>query len=837
MLPKLSVAWGQLRGDLSLRGKDWSAAAGQVADRWLRQLFATAVAEAGVAASSSPGRLASFRARWRPGSSDAVGTRQGTGHGQPAGPVSGGGEAGPAAGGVTGLALLAVGSHGRGDLAPGSDLDLLLVHSGWPKVTAVADKLWYPIWDDPMPLDHSVRTLAQARDAAESDLRVALGLLDGRLVAGDPELGDELIRLGRRLWEARASKWLPEVLAAREASQQAHGEVAFLLEPELQEARGGLRDVQVLALLASVTPVLPEAASSPELAAAADLLHRVKVELQRPTAKRGEKLLLEDQDRVAGALGMQGREELAHEIANAGRTVAWVIEDAARRARSWLAGPRGRGGSADTPLGPGVVLRDDEIVVPLVTAVGDDPSLALRAAAASAELGVPISRATMARLAAEAPLPTTPWPDDVLRAFLRLLSTGQAAIHAIETLDQLGIWPRYMPEWSRARNRPQFDPYHRWTVDRHLLEAVANAASQARDVRRPDLLVLGALLHDIGKGSGEDHSRAGAVIAAEIAERLGLASEDAATLVKLVRFHLLLPDTATRRDVEDPATAAGVADAVEDATTLELLAALAVADGRATGPAAWSDWKAGLIERLVERTGALLEGRPLPEGTPFPSEEHRRLMQEGGVRVVPEERQLTVVAPDRPGLLADVTAVLAMYGIALLDARAHSEHGQALEVFTLDLPEAATPRWQRVAEDIEGAALKRFNVAEALARYEQEQSRHRRRRRAAALPSPEVKVTLDNAGASAASILEVRAPDVPGLLHKVAAAIADLGLDILSARVSTLGNAAVDTFYVRAGGTRLPDAEAGEARLALEKALRAPSEAEGARTSRNTPET
>ncbi|MHB1498352.1 MAG: ACT domain-containing protein, partial [Acidimicrobiales bacterium] len=513
------------------------------------------------------------------------------------------------------------------------------------------------------------------------------------------------------------------------------------------------------------------------------------------------------------------------------------IEDAARRARSWLAGPRGRGGSADTPLGPGVVLRDDEIVVPLVTAVGDEPSLALRAAAASAELGVPISRATMARLAAEAPLPTTPWPDDVLRAFLRLLSTGQAAIHAIETLDQLGIWPRYMPEWSRARNRPQFDPYHRWTVDRHLLEAVANAASQARDVRRPDLLVLGALLHDIGKGSGEDHSRAGAVIAAEIAERLGLASEDAATLVKLVRFHLLLPDTATRRDVEDPATAAGVADAVEDATTLELLAALAVADGRATGPAAWSDWKAGLIERLVERTGALLEGRPLPEGTPFPSEEHRRLMQEGGVRVVPEERQLTVVAPDRPGLLADVTAVLAMYGIALLDARAHSEHGQALEVFTLDLPEAATPRWQRVAEDIEGAALKRFNVAEALARYEQEQSRHRRRRRAAALPSPEVKVTLDNAGASAASILEVRAPDVPGLLHKVAAAIADLGLDILSARVSTLGNAAVDTFYVRAGGTRLPDAEAGEARLALEKALRAPSEAEGARTSRNTPET
>ncbi len=201
-------------------------------------------------------------------------------------------------------------------------------------------------------------------------------------------------------------------------------------------------------------------------------------------------------------------------MAHAGRTVSWLTEDACRRARSWLAGPRGRGGSADRPLGPGLVLRDNEVAVPLATVVAEDPALALRAATASAELGVPLSRAAMARLAEEAPTPDAPWPDEVFRAFIELLSVGPPAIHAIETLDQLGVWERYMPDWRHVRNQPQFNPYHRWSVDRHLLETVANAATHVRDVHRPDLLLLGALLHDIGKGMGVDHSEAGAAAAA-----------------------------------------------------------------------------------------------------------------------------------------------------------------------------------------------------------------------------------------------------------------------------------------------------------------------------------
>jgi [protein-PII] uridylyltransferase len=714
------------------------------------------------------------------------------------------------------VVLVAVGSLGRGDLAPGSDLDLLLVHDGRPDVPALADRLWYPIWDDPMPLDHSVRTLSQVGQAAESDLRVAQGLLDARPVVGDMELGAKLVALGRRLWEKRAGAWLPAVLDARERAREAHGDVAFLLEPELQEGRGGLRDLQILTMLAEVTPVVAAVVTAEGLGPAGDMLHAVRIELQRASGRRSELLMLEDQDRVAAALGLNSRESLAVAVGEAGRTVSWLVEDAERRARSWLAGPRGRAGSADRALGPGLVLRDSEVVVPATEPIGGDPTLALRAASASAELGLPMARSTMARLAQDAPVPDSPWSEDVTRAFVRLLSVGRPGVHAIETLDQLGIWERYLPEWPHVRNRPQFNPYHRWSVDRHLLETVANAAGHVREVSRPDLLVLGALLHDIGKGTGRDHSESGADISAGIAERLGLSSDDRQVLDRMVRYHLLLPDVATRRDLEDPATVAAVVETVGDETTLELLGALTAADGEATGPAAWSPWKAGLVEELVHRAGAVLGGRPVPPGPVFPSAQHRRLMDAGGVQVLPSRRELVVVAPDRPGLFSDVTGALALHGIGVLEARAHSESGHALEVFTLDLPEHADPRWDRVADDITGAVEKRFKVAEALARRPPD----RRARLHMALPTPGVRVIVDNEAATSATVIEVRAPDAPGALHRITAAIAALGLDIVSARVATLGNAVVDSFYVRFGGSKLSGPEAADhVRTALEGAL------------------
>ena len=178
-LPRLSEGWARLREDTSLRGRDWSKAAGDLTDSWLVQVFDWAVS----AGETGAGRGRRTRRPRATGDDPSKG-----------------------------LALLAVGSLGRGDLAPGSDLDLLLVHDGRPDVVELADRLWYPIWDDPMPLDHSVRTLSQIGQAAESDLRVAAGLLDARPLAGDAELGTRAVELGRRLWEKRVGKWLPEVI-------------------------------------------------------------------------------------------------------------------------------------------------------------------------------------------------------------------------------------------------------------------------------------------------------------------------------------------------------------------------------------------------------------------------------------------------------------------------------------------------------------------------------------------------------------------------------------------------------------------------------------------------
>jgi len=820
--PRLSLVWAELRSDTGLKGHEWSRAAQLATDEWLRQLFAAATGAPGTGA-TSPGTGAT-----PPG--PGVASRQPAGGqsqelaGQATGRLgwlrrASRSQAYPASGGQSsaGVALLAVGSLGRGDLSPGSDLDLVLVHTGLAGIAELADRLWYPIWDDPMPLDHSVRTIGQMEEAARSDLKVAQGLLEARAIAGDMELAGRAIAAVRRLWQGHVGRWLPEVLAARRSAWEAHGDVAFLLEPELQESRGGLRDLQLLSLLATVTPVMGQVVANERLGPAGAFLHAARVELQRPGGRRSERLTLEDQPRVAEALGMASREELAREVAAAGRTIAWLAEDADRRARSWLAGPKGRGGSADRPIEAGLVVRDGEVAVPLSAASSPDASRPLRAAAASAQLGLPLSRSAMDLLAQKPPLLAEPWPPEVARALLRLLSCGRAAVHAIETLDQLGVWEHYLPEWALVRNRPQFNPYHRYTVDRHLLETVANTAAAQRDVRRPDLLAVAALLHDIGKGAAGDHSEAGAAIAAQVAGRLGLSHEDTEVLVRVVRHHLLLPDTATRRDLEDPATAAMVAQAVQDATTLELLHALAAADGAATGPAAWNPWRAGLVQELVARTGAVLADQPPPESAPFPAPEHRRLLAAGGFQAHPAGRELVVVAPDRPGLLSDVTGTLALHGVGILEARAHSEDGMALEVFSLDLPEDAHPRWGRIVADLERATDRRFDVGAALAA----QAPSRALRQAVALGVPGARVMVDNGASAKATVVEVRALDAPGVLHQIAAAIAGQGLDIVSARVATLGTAVVDSFYVRDGQAKLQDEAQVEAlRSAITQRLR-----------------
>jgi [protein-PII] uridylyltransferase len=699
-----------------------------------------------------------------------------------------------------GLALLAVGGLGRRMLLPASDLDLLVVSSGRRPVPQVAERLWYPIWDAGVALDHSVRTVREVVAAADSDLRVALGLLDARLVAGDATVAADVVARRDRLWQTRRERWLPAVMEAARDRHRDAGDVAFLLEPDLKEGRGGLRDVTLLTAVAAVTPVLAPVVGAPELEEAAAALRGVLVALQAPAtgAASRTRLLLQDQDAVAARLGDADADGLMGRVAAAGRAVAWASDDGWERVTSWLAGPRRRS-AVDHPVGPGLVLRDGEIWL-AATEPAADPGLALRAAVAAVDHGVAVARSTLDRLAAEAGPPPVPWPDDMRHALIRLLGSGPPALPVVEALDRRGLLVRLLPEWAHVRNRPQRNAFHRFTVDRHLVETALATAPLLSAVDRPDLLVVGALLHDIGKGAPGDHSEAGMEIAAAVARRMGFPPADVDVIARVVRHHLLLPDTATRRDVDDPVTAATVAVAVGDRLTLSLLAALAAADGQATGPAAWGPWKQGLVDTLAARAAAHLEGGTAPPPDVRPTAEQEEMLGARRLAVRGAGGRLTVVAPDRPGLLGAVTGVLALRGVDVRSATTGpGSGGMALLLFDVAPVHAALPDWDSVAADVDAALSGRLPVARRLADHEASARRWRRR---TAAGTPAVEVGADHRASETATVIEVRAPDTPGLLSRIATALAGAGVSITAARAATYGAGVVDAFYVVDAGGR-----------------------------------
>ncbi|MGD0882864.1 MAG: [protein-PII] uridylyltransferase [Acidimicrobiales bacterium] len=707
-----------------------------------------------------------------------------------------------------GMALVAVGGYGRGELCPYSDLDVVLVHKGRKDISATADRIWYPVWDDGIALDHSVRSPNEALDMAGEDLRVALGLLDARVVCGESRIAEPVIEGARDRWARQKPSWLGVLADLVTERQAANGDVGFLLEPDLKESHGGLRDIAALVALMAAVPVLADYVDTVAIGDARAVLTAARVELHRRAARDLNKLLLQEQEQVAEAVGYADADALMHAVATAGRTVAWEGDDAWRRRGAWSRGKdrrsgprRGRGSNPTVaPLAgePGIGCTEGEVVLLEGANVSGDPSLALRMAAAAAELNLPISRDALNLLGRRAPEPPVPWPDQLRDTLVRVLATGPTAIPALEALDQRHLLERYLPEWAAVRNKPQRNPYHRFTVDRHLLEATANSATMTHRVSRPDLLLIGTLLHDIGKGFPGDHTDVGVVVAGDIATRMGLPAEDVATIQTMVRLHLLLPDTATRRDLDDPATAQRVADQVGDRPTLDLLASMVEADSLATGSSAWGSWKAGLVADLVERTRQLLAGEPVAPPTPLITEDLLTVMDTVRRHGVPalsiEPPRVTVVAPDRSGVLAEVTGVLALHGLNVRSAVVAGEHGVAVEVFTAEPDRGRWPAAAKLSNDLAAVMSGTLDVDEQLA-ARAHTYRNAKRPQVAQLVS--TQVTVDNNASDTATVVEVRAEDVVGQLHRITRALVECHLDISSAKVSTFGSAVVDAFYVQ----------------------------------------
>lgn len=716
---------------------------------------------------------------------------------------------------VQGLALVAVGSLARRDCGPLSDLDLVLLHD--PRVlpadqlNALAERVWYPIWDAKVGLDHSVRTTAQCRAVAGEDLTAAVGLLDLRHLAGDLELVNATRSTVAHDWRAGARTRLPQLLESVAARHLRHGELAHTIEPDLKEARGGLRDMSVLRALAQAW-----LADRPhgEVDDAYQRLLDVRDAIHVVTGRGRDRLARPDHDSVAALLGYSDADDLLTDTSRYARQISYALDVTLRRARqsqkarTLRVGPRRPVLQA---LGFGLHLHDGEVVLGPRADPAADPLLVLRAALVAARAGVPLAPTTLANLAQRsAPLPD-PWPAEALGLFGDLLASGPGLVPVWEALDLAGIIERWIPQWATVRSRPQHNPVHRHTVDRHLVESVVAACGSVRDVARPDLLLLAALLHDIGKVAGvQDHSHTGAAVATQVLQRLGVPAADREIVVRLVREHLTLIELATRRDPTDPRTIdAAIAAVGGSRELLDTLAILTQADAAATGPLAWTDWRATLLQQLVERVRqALPGGEPVPAAPlePVLTASNEQAVRDGEVIVsitsMGSVHRLDIVAADRLGLFADTAGLLASLGLVVRSAVLTTIEGVAQNAWHVEAPGGDLPSRLDIARGLARLADGDRSPLGRLAR------RSGRTTGAGALPNgapviPRARALVVPGASQTATVIEVRAADRPGLLHDVGVALTRARLDVRSAHIATYAGQALDTFYIT-GPSGLP---------------------------------
>jgi [protein-PII] uridylyltransferase len=703
---------------------------------------------------------------------------------------------------ASGAALAAVGSLARRELGPRSDIDLVLLHNGKSstKINTLANDLWYPLWDARIRVDHAVRTPAESAEVAGRELSAGIGLLDLRVISGDPELVKSARTALLDSWRSTARKRLPELLASLEERLTTFGDAAYLLEPDLKEARGGFRDVSMLrALAASWLTDRPHVGIREPYGRLLD----VRDALHLASGRTLDRLLSSETEGVATRLGYSEADDLRRDVSLAARRIGQAVDLTVRSARQAL--PQHRVLSfIKRERKPNYIKAEHGLIISsgevgLGSGTGpSDPLVGLRAGALAAQRGLVLSPVTADNLGKLGEALPTPWPDAGREALLEMLSTGPNVVPVWEALDLAGCIGRWIPSWEPIRARPQHNPIHRHTVDRHLVQTVAEAQPHLTRVDRPDILLLTCLFHDIGKlpGAGVHHAARGAPIAREAVEAIGLSASDAELVEHLVRHHLTLAGLATKRDHADPATVDALVEAVRGrADVLDLLRCLTEADARAAGPAAWSPWRAQLINSLAEHAeGLLVDDTSRVDVTQLVDLGLARSVQLDGrprikVETQPGGVQLVVAANDRLGLFSDTAGLFASHAVQVRSAVLHTVEGVAVNTWRVD---------KQVASDLPDTAY----LVKQLARLEggeagiltPVQRREARAHGSGAASNPYVELIRD--ASETAAVIEVRTGDRAGLLYALGRSLSEIRLSIRSAHISTLAGQAIDTFYV-----------------------------------------
>lgn len=783
-------------------------------------------------------------------------------------------------------ALVATGGYGRGVLAPFSDIDLLFLTDAQMSARGKqsVEFMLYLLWDLGLKVGHATRSRGDCLVDAKGDATVLTALLDARLIAGDGAVFDRFAEAFRK---ARAEWGLKPFLVAKRAERsQRHaryGESPFLVEPHVKEGRGGLRDLQTLYWLARYAfnvQRMPElvgaqtpgggllvAEEARAIRRAWDFFWTVRFHLHLVTGRAEERLTFDLQPVVGARMGytrhglQDGVERfMKHFFLNVREVARFtrILEPAIERASL---GPPAVVPASDKALTEaGFALGDGKVIAAPGHDFTIDPVLMLRIFRMARDRGLDIHPLAFRAIVRHARHVARLRGDiDASAEFLDLLS-GRDPATWLRLLNEAGLISRLLPDWQRIVGLMQFDTYHVFTVDEHTIEAVGVLASLERgelneiapvaseligQLQSRRALYVAVLLHDIAKGRGGDHSELGAELAQTICPMLGMTPEETETVSWLVLHHLLISQTAFKRDIEDPKTILDIAEVVQSPERLRLLLVLTVADMRAVGPKVWNGWKATLLRELYWRVAEVLAGglsvperdvrvarakeaaamlladRPEAEvaafldlGYPgywlsFDPETHARhaaMIQEAKEEKAPltvrtrvlDSRavtEVTVYCTDHPGLFSKIAGALAVAGASIVDARIHTmTDGMALDTFWVQDAQGgafeAPHRLARLAVLVEQSLSGRLRLRDEIRKLKREPARLR----AVTVPP---RVVIDNHASNTHTVIEVNGRDRAGLLHDVTAAISDQGLQIASAHITTYGVRAVDVFYVK----------------------------------------
>ncbi len=766
------------------------------------------------------------------------------------------------------VCIMAVGGYGRAQLAPYSDIDLLILYSSREKekLSPLVEKILYPLWDLGLDISCSSRSIDECLKMAQSDLQVKTSLIDGRYLDGEYEFF-------RRFYSLFTRKVLHRkvITFARALSQdlylrhQKYEDPAYALEPNIKEGKGGLRDFQVGRWIIRAkyktdrwnSILFPD--QSRTIEKSLEFLRILRNHLHALSGRKQEDLSFEYQERMAPLLGFskgtKGIEEMMRKYHLSAQRIESFVEDTLDRVRyepSRLKKVffffKRKEIDHDFRVSSGEIhLRD-----PLI--FKRDPNQLMTLFGHCQTYG-----AKLALRAEEAVLETLPLIDDRFRhseevnqAFLSILRKGEKVDVILRKMHDLGFLSRYIPEFSGIEGKVHYDLYHVHPVDTHSLLAVEELGKLRKDfyrtdyplltsliteIEKPEVLFLAALFHDIGKGEEGEHSTAGAEIAKSIGARMGLPDEDRGRIGFLVSHHLLMSETALRRDLHDEQAVFRFADQVKTPIRLKMLYLLTFADIKAVGPEAWTSWKNTLLTELFLKTSHLLEKKEnvpltlnreemvksLKESLPktaaseftealtdrylssYPLEEILHHLEMAGDMeeeslilewAVKEEvrSKVTVCAKDRYGLFSKIAGAMFLNRLNIIEAKIHTwENGIVLDTFWVeDFTKDIERRLRQFEKDLREILTEKVSLEDFLSKRKESNSVQRR-----IMPKVPTEIRVNNQDSDFYTIVEAMGEDRLGILYEMTKALTDHGCDIHFARISTLGNRIVDVFYVQ----------------------------------------